>query len=180
MQSALETHRLNLRPFEESDSEATYAYRSHPLVTRYWIVRPEAPEEVRAFLRRAREYSQVEPQTQFRFAVILKSTGQFLGGCGLDITNSAWRAGEIGYHLMPEFWGQGYGAEAARALVQFGFETLGLHRIFAECFPINIASARVMEKAGMTREAHLRQNKYIEGHWYDTLVYAILDHEWQQ
>ena len=88
--------------------------------------------------------------------------------------------GWIGYSLNRKFWGQGYATEAAEALVKFGFGQLNLHRIFATCDPFNVASARVLEKAGMQREGHFRQHKWVKGKWRDSLLYAILDCEWRR
>ncbi|HLK56483.1 MAG TPA: GNAT family N-acetyltransferase [Chthonomonadaceae bacterium] len=176
----LTTNRLLLRPFEKEDFDAVYAFRSDEQVMRYWTVEPETAEEVRDFLQRVQEYPLQKPQLQFRFAVVLRAENRVIGGSGFGITNPNWREGEIGYHLHRGYWGRGYGTEAAGALVKFGFEHLKLHRIFAECFPENPASSRVMEKIGMKREAYLRQNKWIAGQWHDTLVYAMLDAEYQQ
>ncbi len=175
----LKTDRLLLRAFQESDYEATRAFRSDPLVMQYITGEPETTDEVHAFLQRTQEHARQQPQSQFRFAIVLQTTRMVIGGCGLDILNSTGREGEIGYHLLPSYWGQGVATEVARALLQFGFETLNLHRIVADCVAQNPASARVMAKAGMQQEAHLRQNKNISGVWHDTLVYAILEHEWQ-
>ena len=85
------------------------------------------------------------------------------------------RRGEIGYWLATPFWGRGVMTDAARTVVAYGFETLGLHRIQATCLPHNIGSYRVMEKAGMVREGILRD--YIvhqAGDYADIAMYAIV------
>jgi ribosomal-protein-alanine N-acetyltransferase len=76
-------------------------------------------------------------------------------------------------------WGHGYAPEAARALLDFGFAALGVHRVWADCDPANAAPIRVLEKLGMRREGHLVENAWIKGAWADSLLYAILDHEWR-
>jgi RimJ/RimL family protein N-acetyltransferase len=65
-------------------------------------------------------------------------------------------------------------------LTVFGFEQVRLHRIWAGCDPENLASARVLEKVGMKREARLRENLWMRGRWRDSLIYSILDKEWQE
>jgi RimJ/RimL family protein N-acetyltransferase len=65
-------------------------------------------------------------------------------------------------------------------MLAFGFERLDLHRIWAECVADNRASARVLEKLGMRREAHFRESGFFKGRWWDSLVYAMLDHEWRR
>ena len=69
--------------------------------------------------------------------------------------------------------------EAARAMMRFGFAELGVHRIWAECVADNVASARVLDQLGMRREARFREHQWARGRWWDTLIYAILDHEWR-
>ena len=176
---ALKTDRLLLRDFEMSDLEEVYAFRSDPNVMRYFTGQTETADEVLTFLRRTAEYRTRQPQTKFRFAIVLRAENRVIGGCGLDIMNMRVREGEIGYHLLTSCWGQGYATEAAQALVQFGFEELKLHRLFADCFARNGASARVMEKAGLKYEACLRQNRLSAEGWDDTLIYSLLEDEWR-
>jgi [ribosomal protein S5]-alanine N-acetyltransferase len=68
--------------------------------------------------------------------------------------------------------------EAARAVLELGFVQVGQHRIYATCRPENISSQRVLEKIGMTREGHLRQDKWMKGQWRDSFLYAMLVDEW--
>ena len=84
----------------------------------------------------------------------------------------------MGYWIARSFWGRGYATEAASAFLAFGFRELGLHRIWAWCIAENLASARVLEKIGMRQEGHLRQNEWMKGRWWDTLLYAILETEY--
>ena len=98
---------------------------------------------------------------------------------------SVWRTSrehlqsELGFVVQPDHQGKGYGAEAARLMLQMGFERLGFHRIVGQCDPRNAASTALMERLGMRREAHLLQNQLVKGEWVDTLVYAILASEWR-
>jgi [ribosomal protein S5]-alanine N-acetyltransferase len=89
------------------------------------------------------------------------------------------RQANIGYEIAPGYWGEGYASEAARVVVAFGFGELRLHRIWARCVAENVASYRVLEKTGMRREGRLREEEWMKGRWWDTLVYGILDHEWR-
>ncbi len=84
------------------------------------------------------------------------------------------------YVLNRNFWKLGYATETVQALVKFGFKELKLHRIFATCDAENFASAHVMEKVGMQREAHFRENGWVKGKWRDSLLYAILEGEWKK
>ena len=85
----------------------------------------------------------------------------------------------IGYELAPEQWGNGYATEAARAIVEFGFTELRLHRVWAWCAADNTGSAHVLEKLGMQREGRMRDKDRYKGRWWDRLYYAVLEPEWR-
>lgn len=173
------SYRLDLRDYCEEDFVSVHAFRSDPDVVRYWTGKIDTPENTRAFLQRVQEQARQEPRNQYRLAVVCRESNQVIGGCGLfgDFAAPS-REGGIGYYLNRQFWGSGYATEVAGALVRFGFEQLNLHRIYGECAPENPASARVMEKIGMRREGHLRQNYLTDEGWQDTFIYAILEDEW--
>ena len=86
--------------------------------------------------------------------------------------------GEIGWGVGIDHRGQGFATEAARALMTYGFTSLGLHRIYATTSSANPGSRRVMERLGMRREARLREAEFRNGKWLDTLIYGILVDEW--
>ncbi|WP_341525888.1 GNAT family protein [Nostoc sp. UHCC 0302] len=173
----LQTERLIIRDIVASDLEAVHSYACESEVVRFMPWRPNSLEDTKNFIDRAIALQKDEPRHHFELAVILKSKQQLIGACGLHLSNADNREGLIGYCYNQNFWGQGYATEAARALLSLGFEQLGLHRIIATCDPANIGSARVMEKAGMRREGHFRENIWIKGKWRDTLLYAILESE---
>ena len=175
----LTTERLVLREFLESDWQAVLAYQSNPLYLRYYAWTERTPEEVRQFVQMFLDQQQQDPRLKFQLAVVLKSTGQLIGSCGIRMRLPDAYEADIGYELNPQHWGQGYATEAARAIVQFGFTELGFHRIWSWCIADNVGSARVLEKLGMQLEGRLRENEYFKGRWWDTLLYAILDREWK-
>src|SRR5690242_14740378 len=127
--SLVDTSRLLLRPFREDDYEAVCAFRGDARVMRYITGAPEMPVEIAAFLKRAHAYTQRPRPSQYRLAIVSVRDKCVIGGCGLDITHEEWREGEIGYHLHVDYWGRGVGTAVAYALLKFGFEDLGLHRI---------------------------------------------------
>jgi ribosomal-protein-alanine N-acetyltransferase len=175
---AIQTERLTLREFREEDWKSAHDYASDPQVVRYMEWGPNTEEESKNFIQRALANQNEQPRKNFTLAIILKATNKLIGGCGIYVSNPANQEGYIGYVLNRKFWRQGYATEAAQALLKFGFNQLKLHRIFATCDPENIASAHVMEKIGMQQEGHIREHKWAKGKWRDSLLYAILDHEW--
>lgn len=96
-----------------------------------------------------------------------------IGVIGLEITPADERA-ELGYWLGVDFWNQGYATEAAQAVVEFGFESLGLHRIYARHFSGNVASGRVMQKIGMHYEGLLREHVRKWGRFKDVICYGLV------
>jgi ribosomal-protein-alanine N-acetyltransferase len=138
---------------------------------------PAAVQEfVQMFLARQQE----QPRTKFQLAVILKSSDELIGNCGIRMESAGAHEGDIGYELSPPHWSKGYATEAAVAIVHFGFSELHLHRIWAWCNAANAGSARVLEKIGMRLEGRLRDKEYFKGRWWDTLLYAVLEDEWRR
>lgn len=176
---SLTMDRLVLRDFRESDWQAVHKYGSDPQVVQYVEFGPNTKEETQNFIKRAILSQQEEPRRNYELAVVLKTEGHLIGGCRLYVPNLEHREGQLGYCFNRHFWAQGYATETARALLGFGFDKLGLHRILSTCDPRNIASKRVLEKIGMQRECRLREHRWVKGRWRDSFLYGILDHEWK-
>ena len=174
------TNRLILREFVESDWRAVLEYQSDPAYLRYnpWWHRTEL--DVRSFVHMFIDWSQEAPRKNFQFAIALKSNDCLIGNGGLRKQNEHIRIADLGYEIDRRYWGHGYATEAASALLQFGFEQLCLHRIWAYCIAENGASARVLEKIGMKYEGLQRESEWMKNRWWDTLHYGVLDHEWRR
>ena len=171
MLDTLQTARLVLRPLAADDWLAVHAYASDAAVMRYIPGGAMSEEQVQAFAaENERDAATV--------AAVLRLEECLIG----HMPFHAWyapRIYEIGWVLHPRYQGQGYATEAATALLRYGFETLGLHRIIATCQPENVASWRVMEKLGMVREAHFRKVFPVdESTWLDEYLYALLEEDW--
>lgn len=175
----IETQRLILREFREDDAAAVLAYWNDPLYQRYYPEIDDRPAVVRELITMFVASQSEEPRRVWQLALTEKRGGRLIGNCGLRVNNPESGEGNIGYELDPAFWGHGYATEAATAIVRFGFDGLRLHRIWAECVADNTGSSRVLEKLGMRREAHFREHQYYRRRWWDTLIYAVLAHEWR-
>jgi len=173
------TPRLLLREFKASDWSAVHAYQSDPRYLQYYPWNDRKPGEVKAFVHMFLDQQQQKPRTKFQLAAILKTNHQLIGTCGLRLDSPDSQQADIGYELAPPYWGKGYATEAANAMLDYGFRTLRLHRIWSWCIADNHRSSRVLEKIGMRLEGRLRENEYFKEHYWDTLVYAILASEWQ-
>jgi RimJ/RimL family protein N-acetyltransferase len=173
------TERLVLRPFTPDDLGALLAMFGDANVTRYLEHGPLSREAVGELLARITPMTGIDAdRNELRLAVELKASGQVIGDISLWRTSTKHNQGEIGFVLDPEHQGHGYAFEGVRELLRIGFEEAGLHRIVGRCDAENEASAALMERLGMRREAHFRENEFIKGAWSDELVYAMLASEW--
>ena len=176
----LETERLVLREFGSRDWPRLYAIESDPEAVRYQSFGPRTPDECRAYIRLCARDRAARPRRVYDLAVALRPDGPVIGRCGLKLTGAEPGEATLWYMVDRARWGHGYAPEAARALLDFGFSALGVHRVWADCDPANAASIRVLEKLGMRREGHLVENAWINSAWADSLLYAILDREWRR
>ena len=142
-----ETARLIHRAMVPGDAEAFYALNSHPDVMRYTGEPPIASlEDARAAIE---HYPDFRTVGYGRWGCVLKGTGELIGFCGLKYLDDLDEV-DVGFRLLPEYWGRGLATEACRASLAFGFETIGLASVIALVLPENGASVRVLEKCGMT------------------------------
>ena len=173
------TARLRFRDFLLDDFAAVHAYASVPDVTRYTSFGPNTEEETRGFLARAAAAASAEPRTSWPFAIVHAESGALIGSCGLELADPVGPQLSFGYVLGRPWWGQGYATEAAGAVLRFGFEGLGAHRLFAHVFVGNDASARVLTKLGMRLESEVKQGAFVRGAWHDVRTYAVLRTEYR-
>jgi len=117
-------------------------------------------------------------RTAFRWGIARRADDQIIGTCSLfHFEEESWRA-EVGYALGQPYWGQGYIQETLRAVLDYGFATLNLHRIEAEIDPENSASVRAVERLGFVGEGLLRERWLVEGKTSDSLMMGLLRREW--
>jgi RimJ/RimL family protein N-acetyltransferase len=175
----IETDRLSLRPLTSSDLDDVHAYYSRPEVTRYLYWDTRDRERSREALDDYSRWTTLDGEGDgIVLAMVLREVGRVVGQVSLHWHSEEHRHGEIGFVVNPDHHGRGLAGEAATALLRLGFEDLGLHRITGRCDARNLASARLMERLGMRREAHLVENEFVKGEWTDELVYAMLEQEW--
>ncbi|MEV0612025.1 GNAT family N-acetyltransferase [Nonomuraea sp. NPDC050404] len=176
----LETARLLLRPFTENDFDALYDLQSRPEVTRYLLFDTRDQGQVRQALQdRIRSAALEAEGDNLGLAVVLRATGEVIGEVVLFWRSREHRQGEIGYIFHPGHGGKGYATEASEEMLRLGFEELGLHRIVGRLNARNTASARVLQRLGMRREAELIHSQLLKGEWADEVVYAMLEDEWR-
>lgn len=176
---SIQTARLTLRPFTAEDAPAVYEYARHREVaaTTATIPHPYSLEDAASWIERVQEHA--AKGDVFNFGIALRASGQIIGAIDLRLEPEN-RAADLGYAIHPAHWNRGYVTEAARAVVEHGFEALNLNRIHAHHFAANPASGRIMEKIGMKREGVMIQRFCKWGVMHDTIHWAILRSEYEE
>jgi RimJ/RimL family protein N-acetyltransferase len=171
------TQRLALRLVREEDLPSLLEMNADDAVTRFLPYESwRGMEDAREWLGRA--VARLAAGEAWQFVIVQRASGRVIGSCLLfhfDLPNG--RA-ELGYLLGREHWGAGYMQEAAAALIDFAFGTVGLRRLEAQIDPRNEASARLLERVGFVKEGHLRQRWDSKGEISDSGLYGLLRSEW--
>jgi ribosomal-protein-alanine N-acetyltransferase len=170
----LETERLLLRRVNSNDVKEIFALRSNPETMKY-IPRPLVKTDEDALEHIAMIDSKIDSNEGINWAITLKDNPKLIGVIGhYRIKPENYRA-ELGYMLLPEYHGKGIVSEAVKEAVKYGFQVMKLNSLEAIIDPDNHASAKVLEKNGFVKEAHLRENEFFEGRFLDTVIYSILN-----
>lgn len=176
--------RLKYRFFTKQDFLLFYSVFSNEEIMKYaWIDKFKNQEDTLPFFEDFINNDDIPNKNNtYAFAVLSRQDDAFIGFADIQLhsQNSFGGCGEIGYFLLPEFWGKGYATELANALMEVGFTKLNLHKLCARCNSNNIKSEGIMKKIGMTKEGELRQVRFKNGVWDDEKHYGILIDEWKQ
>lgn len=174
---SLKTERLIIRDNQNSDLEMHHKLMSDREVMKYIqdIMTTNIDESWKNLEFSIEEASKNDRMCYF-FAMEEKSTGNFVGAIGFTIVEKSVDHGvaEMGYFALKDYWGKGYVTEAAKAVIDFAFNEVRLHKMLAGCNALNIKSENIMKKLGMEKEAHHKQQMLFEDEWYDRLIYAKL------
>ena len=172
------TERLVMRDMRVGDCFDMYEYAKNSEVTKYltWSPHPDL-EYTKQYLNSLKYH--YEMGMFYDWALILASENKMIGTCGFTRFNLANNSAEIGYVINPSFHGKGIAVEAARKVLEFGFDNLGLNRVEAKYIIGNDPSRRVMEKLGMTFEGVARRSMCVKGVYRDIGTCAILREEFK-
>jgi [ribosomal protein S5]-alanine N-acetyltransferase len=155
---------------------------SDPNVVEHALWRPHIiVQETHRFILRIIEDRNRQPRTNYEFVIDLISESRLIGYTILQI-NHKNKSAERGMFLHKSKWNKGLATEAQSAMLEFGFETLGLHRIWATCYPNNFSSINVIKKTGMKYEGLLRENvgDLKDQTYKDSMLFSILKYEWEE
>ena len=175
---SLRTKRLVLRQWYMSDADDLFAYAQNPLVGPSAGWRPHHVRKDSEDL-----IQKVFQQEYFHWALVVPGAGKVIGGINLtqDTKRNNPHARTLGYSMNPDYWGNGYMTEAAKAVIAFGFEGLTTEIISVYHYPDNLRSKRVIEKCGFTYEGTLRHcSQLFNNKTYDNLCYSMTAMEYRK
>jgi RimJ/RimL family protein N-acetyltransferase len=162
-----------------SDLEEIHALHSFPAVDKYNTLGiPKDIQETQSVVHVFDSNHKMSVIKGYTFVMEQLEDAQFVGLIALNLGSEKFMSAEVWFKLHPDYWQSGFGTEALMGILKFGFEELNLHRIEAGCAVENLASARLLEKVGMTREGRKRQVLPLHTGWADNYMYAILRSDW--
>jgi len=178
--TTLDTSRLHLRPLTADDTDALLVYRGDPEVCRYLPFTPMDSAEIARRLRTQWFRTDlVADGDNITLGAVRRDTGELVGDVVLSLVSRENGNGELGWVFSPAVAGQRYATEAAEALADHAFHTVGLRRLVARLDERNVRSARVCSRLGMRLEARLVENEIVRGEPTTELDFAILSREWE-
>ena len=172
----IETDRLVLRRFTLDDVDDVIELASHPSVARVGNRIKASVADVQKYLNWQGSLQPFEFDACFELAIELKGENKIIGFVGMIRKDDA--QAEVGWALHIGYRGKGYATEAARALISYAFEKLGLRKISADTVKTNVVAWKVAERLGMKREPNRPESELRDGRLVDIVVYAILADDW--
>lgn len=174
----LKTERLILRDFKPEDFEAFYATTNDPEYRQYYARQEMARDFWVKIFNHIRAPIDKPARDSFQLAISLQ-TGELIGTCGVRTEDRQQKQASFGCAIARPFWGKGYAYEASYRIIDFGFSSLPIHRVYAETISENKRSRALAERLGMTFEGELRHTKFFQERWWNTVIYSVLENEWK-
>jgi [ribosomal protein S5]-alanine N-acetyltransferase len=171
----LQTERLLLRQFTDSDLEHVYQGLSHPDIIQYYGVRYDSLEATKAQMQ---FFADLEKDgTGLWWAVCSPDNSNFYGAGGINGLSKTHRKAEVGFWLLCDYWGKGIMTEALPLIIQYGFEHMGLHRVEGIVEPENISCKRALGKLGFQYEGTMRDCEIKNGKFISLEIHAMINPE---
>ncbi len=174
----IRTKRLVLREFTTADIPAVDAYHSHPEYRRFLPWEEASQSKATEFVTRCIAMAGAERRVGHQLAITLQD-GTLIGSSGLKINIAHPYEAHFACELAPAHLGKGYGRETCHAMIDCGFSELGLHRVYSQVVAEHRAAVRMLINVGMQREGLFRENRFFNGHWWDTLSYGLIARDWK-
>ncbi|WP_054703904.1 GNAT family N-acetyltransferase [Bacillus sp. JCM 19041] len=170
----IETDRLLLRLFKEEDAETVSMMCNNYNLYKSTLTLPYPYTLDCALSWIATHEQNFEENKRYEFAITDKSSGQLYGAISIS-NQQPFRNGELGYWVAEEHWGNGYGTEAAKAVIEFVFNEKNYHRVYARFLKSNPASGKIMVKCGMEYEGIQKDHVFKNDSFEDVVLYGIIN-----
>jgi RimJ/RimL family protein N-acetyltransferase len=170
---------VGLRAIEKKDLEQLLEWRNKPQLRRFYREYRELgiDHQMQWFQTKV-----INDNSTLMFAIVSLENGELLGACGLCYINWLNRNADLSLYIGKDdlYVDDKYAFDAAKVLINYGFEELNLHRIYAEIYDIDFPKQEFFTKIGMVYEQKQRETHWTEGKWVNSLYYSILQHEWEK
>jgi len=172
----IETKRLNLTALKEEDQTSLFSIFSDPQVTYYdggnvMKTQTQALHYIRAY----KDPSSILSTHAIRFGIRLNGSGELIGTAGFQNWDRTSSKAEIGAILSRKYWSGGYGLEAAKAIIHYGFHHIKLHKIYAQTIEDNHSAVKRLEQLDFEKEGHFKDHIYMRNRYYDVVVYSLIN-----
>lgn len=168
--------RIKLRLIELSDLESIHKLHSLPETDKFNTLGiPKNILETHAIIEPWIEENELSKIKNYTFAIENRLNKKFIGLFGLKLGTEKYKRAEVWFKIHSDYYKKGYATEALKAVINFGFEKLKLHRIEAGCAVENVGSLKVLEKSGMISEGRRRKILPLKSGWSDNFIYAIIE-----
>ncbi|MBB4826308.1 RimJ/RimL family protein N-acetyltransferase [Sporosarcina luteola] len=171
---SIQTDRLILRLFEKSDAQTVTRLCNNYNIYKSTLYLPYPYSLNDALVWIETHKKNFDEDCSYELAITDKDSGELFGAISLS-NNQRFKNGEIAYWIGEEYWGRGYGTEAAKAIIDFAFQEKTLNKVFARYFKTNPASGRIMEKIGMEREGVLKDHVIKDGKYEDLIHFGMIN-----
>lgn len=176
---SLETERLILRDFLPGDFEAFYRTTVDPVYGRFYPVRELTERHWRKVFERILPPAEPQERLIYQLALCLPD-GTLIGTCGLRIEDVENRQASFGCAIARPYWGQGLAYEGSHRVIDFGFSSLPVERVYAETIGENEGARALATRLGMRLEGEFRRHRFFRDRWWNTVIYAVLRDEWEE
>ncbi len=178
----IQTSRLIIRDHIEEDIDFLHKLLSDEK-TMYYLpdIKTNTMDESKENLYVAIKESKLEKRTKYFFAITIKETNDYVGEIGFTVTTDSkhGKIVELGYFVMPSYWGKGIVTEATKGVIDYTFNNTDVIKIETGCIKDNIGSEKVMKKVGMIKEAEFKKHVLLHSKLYDRVEYRLLKEEWK-
>ena len=170
----IETERLILREVMDEDINEIFVLRSDPRVIKYIDRAPAGSlQEIVDFINMLKDA--LHNNKGICWAITIKGDPTLIGTVDIWRIIKEHHRAEIGYALHPGHQSKGYASEALNAILEYGFQTIKLHSMEANVNPENVASIKLLERAGFIREAYFKENYFFDGKYLDSAIYSLIN-----